>query len=113
MLSLKQQVSYPELSFHDVALLVLSEGKRDKSVHKRMCWTRGLILRIISILRKQATVKGWIHYSNFVKMYLQYLSHVMRKQSFCICNCEADQHLCFRYIDTTIPLLSTSEISSL
>ena len=26
---------------------------------------------------------------------------------------EADQHLCFRYIDSTIPLLSTYEISSL
>ena len=42
---------------------------------------------------------------------------------FCICenkdadqlrgDCEADQHLCFRYIDSTIPLLSKSEISSL
>ena len=54
-----------------------------------------------------------------------YLSHVMRKPTFCICenkdadqlrgygNREADQHLCFRYIDSTIPLLSKSEISSL
>ena len=47
----------------------------------------------------------------------------MRKPMFCICknkdadqlhsNREADQHLCFRYIDSTIPLLSKSEISSL
>ena len=47
----------------------------------------------------------------------------MRKPSFCICenkdadqlrgNREADQRLCFRYIDSTIPLLSKSEISSL
>ena len=47
----------------------------------------------------------------------------MRKQTFCICenkdadqlcgNREADQRLCFRYIDSTIPLLSKSEISSL
>ena len=39
----------------------------------------------------------------------------MRKPDFCICenkdadqlsdNREADQHLCFRYIDSTIPLL--------
>ena len=46
----------------------------------------------------------------------------MRKQAFCICenkdtdqlrgNREADQHLCFRYTDTTIPLFSKSEISS-
>ena len=47
----------------------------------------------------------------------------MRKPTFCICenkdadqlhsNREADQPLCFRYIDSTIPLLSKSEISSL
>ena len=47
----------------------------------------------------------------------------MRKPAFSICenkaadqlrgNREADQRLCFRYIDSTIPLLSKSEISSL
>ena len=49
----------------------------------------------------------------------------MRKPTFCICenknadqlrgNSEADQRLCFRYIlvNSTIPLLSKSEISSL
>ena len=44
----------------------------------------------------------------------------MRKRTFCICeNKDADQlrvrdqRLCFRYIDSTIPLLSKSEISSL
>ena len=47
----------------------------------------------------------------------------MRKQAFCICenkdadqlrgNREADQRLCFRYTDNTIPLLPKSEISSL
>ena len=46
----------------------------------------------------------------------------MRKPAFCICenkdadqlrdNREADQHLCFRYIDSTIPILSKYEISS-
>ena len=50
------------------------------------------------------------------------LSRIMRKPTFCICknkdadqlrgNREADQRLCFRYIDSTIPLLSKSEISS-
>ena len=44
------------------------------------------------------------------------LSRVMRKPTFCICknkgtdqlrsNCKADQHLCFRYTGSTIPLLS-------
>ena len=47
----------------------------------------------------------------------------MRKPAFCICENkdadqlrsyrEADQRLCFRYIDSTIPLLSKYEISSL
>ena len=47
----------------------------------------------------------------------------MRKPAFCICenkdadqlrgNREADQRLCFRYRDSTIPLLSKSKISSL
>ena len=51
------------------------------------------------------------------------LSHVMRNPTFCICvnkdadqlrgNREADQRLCFRYIDSTIPILSKSEISRL
>ena len=45
----------------------------------------------------------------------------MRKPDFCICenkdadqlrgNCEADQRLCFRYIESTIPLLSKYEAS--
>ena len=47
----------------------------------------------------------------------------MRKPAFCICenkdadqlrgNREADQRLCFRYMYSTIPLLSESEISSI
>ena len=45
---------------------------------------------------------------------------VIRKSTFCICeynganqlrsNCEADQHLCFHYTDSTIPLFSKSKI---
>ena len=47
----------------------------------------------------------------------------MRKHVFCICenkdadqlrrNRKVDQHLCFRYMDSTIPLLPKYEISSL
>ena len=47
----------------------------------------------------------------------------MRKPDFCICenkaadqlhgNRKADQRLCFRYTDSTIPLLPKSEISSI
>ena len=56
-------------------------------------------------------------------MRITQLSRVMRKQTFCICenkdadqlrgNREADQRLCFRYVDSIIPILSKSEISSL
>ena len=53
-----------------------------------------------------------------------YMSRVMRKPDFCLCenkgadqlcsNCTADQRLCFCYnSDSTIPLLSKSKISSL
>ena len=54
---------------------------------------------------------------------LEYLSRDVRKPDFCICenkdadqlrgNREADQRLCFRYTDSTVPLVSKSEISSL
>ena len=52
-----------------------------------------------------------------------YLSRLMRKPAFCICDnngadqlpgyCVADQRLCFRYLDSTIPLLPKSKISSM
>ena len=50
------------------------------------------------------------------------MSLIMRKPAFCICENkdadqlrgyrEADQRLCFRYSDKTIPLLLTSEIQA-
>ena len=50
------------------------------------------------------------------------MSRDVRKPDFCICenkdadqlrgNREADQRLCFRFMDSTIHLLSKSEISS-
>ena len=50
------------------------------------------------------------------------MSRAMTKRKFCICenkdadqlrgNRKADQRLCFCYIDSTIPLLSKSKISS-
>ena len=53
----------------------------------------------------------------------QELSLVVRKPALCICenkdadqlrgNREADQRLCFRFTDDSIPLLPKSEISSL
>ena len=51
------------------------------------------------------------------------MGRVVNKPAFCICknkdadqlrgNREADQRLCFRYTDGTIPLLPKSEMSSL
>ena len=51
------------------------------------------------------------------------MSRDVRKPDFCICENKAadqlcgnrttDQRLCFRYTDSTIPLLPKSEISSL
>ena len=52
---------------------------------------------------------------DIVKDVTAYMSCVMRKPTFCICenkdadqlrgNREADQRLCFRYIDSTIPAI--------
>ena len=57
------------------------------------------------------------------ELFLLYMSLVVRKPAFCICenkdadqlrgDREADQRLCFRYTESTIPLLPKSEISSL
>ena len=57
------------------------------------------------------------------KKQVSHVSHVVRKPAFCICenkdadqlrgNRNADQRLCFRYTDSTIPLFSKYEISSL
>ena len=51
-----------------------------------------------------------------------HLSPVVRKPDFCLCenkgvdqlrsNCEADQRLCFRYMDSTISHILKSQISS-
>ena len=55
-------------------------------------------------------------------LYMEHLSRIVRKPDFCLGenkgadqlrgNREADQRLCFRYSDSTIPLLLKSEISS-
>ena len=52
-------------------------------------------------------------------LYMKHLSRVVRNPAFCICknkdtdqlrgNCDAKQRLCFRYIDSTIPLLPKYE----
>ena len=64
-----------------------------------------------------------LYYYHNMKHLHAYMSRVVRKAAFCICenkdadqlrgNCEADQRFCFRYTDSTIPLLPKSEISNL
>ena len=59
----------------------------------------------------------------FVSITVKQVSRVMRKSDFCLCenkdtdqlrgDREADQRLCFRYRDSTIPLFFEPEISSL
>ena len=61
--------------------------------------------------------------TNLVENTYIYMSCVMRKPAFCICentdadqlrdNRATDQRFCFRYIDCTIPLLAQAEVSSL
>ena len=67
------------------------------------------------------------HHSSFydvcIHIDILYMSCVVRKPAFCICenkdahqlhgNREADQRLVFCYIDSTNPLLPNNEISSL
>ena len=76
----------------------------------------GLTLGFSECDTKRAT-----HFPEMAKG-LKYLSRVVRKPLFCLgekgadqlrSNCEADQHLCFCYTDSTIPLLSKYKISTL
>ena len=59
---------------------------------------------------------------DYIVLKSEIMSRHMGKPTICIgenkdadqlcSNCEADQHLCFRYTDSTIPLLHKSKISS-
>ena len=64
-----------------------------------------------------------IRLGSFIDFHLRYMSHCMRKSTKCLGenkdadqlrgNREADQRLCFRFTDSTIPVLSKPKISSL
>ena len=81
------------------------------------------IFHVIAGKQLPAEVRPYFKMINFDECDGKLLSPVMRKPAFCICenkdadqlrgNREADQRLCFRYSDSKIPLLPTSEISSL
>ena len=82
----------------------------------------GCNLSITSVRRLSKAFRSRIFKSmNQLQSYLSWketgiqMSHLMRKSTVCICknkdNREADQHLCFCYTDSTLPLLLKSEIS--
>ena len=74
------------------------------------------------ILKAHTELIYLICISERIYMYRYNLSRIVRKPDFCLGenkgadqlrgNREADQRLCFRYSDSTIPLLLKSEISS-
>ena len=109
--------------------------------HKRACWTCRIKSRVdimivlkLKMSRLFAKINNGVYLNNFVKYLgiikiwhhtskITKMSWFIRKPIYCICknkgtdqlrsNCEADQCLCFRYSDSTIPLLAKSKISSL
>ena len=98
-----------------------------------MCFTPYFLVDVfyslfLEFVLDEAKVKLSVSYIKGVPMpdeikVTKHLSRIIRKPTFCICankdadqlrgDREADQRLCFRYIDSPIPLLSKSEISSL
>ena len=102
--------------------------KRDVLVQKKICHGNltYCLPKLPASLKMDLVIKHYVRFSFLFVQTVQveyYLSRVMRKPAFCICenkdadqlrgNREADQRLCFRYIDSSVPLLSKSEISSL
>ena len=84
------------------------------------------LLSKTDILMRDSYIRGGKTWTEFLQTRLGrqtvYMSRVMRKPVFCICenkdadqlrgNREADQRLCFRYIDSTIPLLPKTKFQA-
>ena len=80
---------------------------------------------LMGLLSYSTAVKviNFLHTQIIAVIIMYYMSLVMRKPAFCICenkdadqlrgNREADPRLCFHYIDSTISLLPKYDISSL
>ena len=99
---------------------IISAVTEDVKQHTNQLSTLlSLLLQLVTPNNQLLIITGRC-YENIIKIKM---SRVVRKPAFCICenkdadqlrgNREADQRLCFRYIESTIPLLSKSEISSL
>ena len=93
-------------------MYLCSENKSTEQLHGHRAADLRLSFRIYAEIR----------FSHDATHMSPYLSRVMRKPTFCICenkdadqlrgDREADQRLCFRFTDSPIPLLSKTEISS-
>ena len=77
----------------------------------------------VSMKNPHVWYQNWYFTTGFhLSIHNGHMSCVMRKPNFCKCenkdtdqlrdNPEADQRLCFRYTDSTIPLLFKSEIQA-
>ena len=94
------------------------------SVHTSI-WSDAIFVWYLSMLGRLINLSRDVRKTGFLHMLgrLINLSRDVIKPDFCICenkdadqlrgNREADQRLCFRYTDSTIPLLPKYKISSL
>ena len=116
------QVFCHEQSVVDLQFFLYFKGKH---VNKKGLFVTEYLVQGLLLVRFSLFLVFGVSFSS-VFIFFAYsdnMSLVMRKPAFCMCenkdadqlrsNCAADQRLCFRYTDCTIPLLSESEISSL
>ena len=95
-------------------------------IHKRLQTALGF-MKLVLFSRYSNTASKYLVFRNARLCVLQNIAlqvrRDMRKLTFCICESKGtdqlrgsragDERLCFRYIDSTIPLLPKSKISSL
>ena len=108
--------SYDALYHHNMYNYRL--GLTLKHLHQSCCVITDCVGRVIFI----ATCVIILRFIRRVIQIFNHMSRLMRKPTICIGenkdadqlrgNREADQRLCFRYSDSTIPLLLKSDISS-
>ena len=101
-------------------LFAYAKHRFSRAGEAQMKKNKRIILESFELENKYLFLK-WYFYL-WLKAHV-HLSRDVRKPDFCICenkdadqlrgNREADQRLCFRYTDSTIPLLPKSEILSL
>ena len=107
-------------------MFVFSQRSSYKYLYLVNCMWNFLFLQHSSLATPASWYIQWIQRKNYVDLAHKSkdkMSRVMRKPTICICenkdadqlriNREADQRLCFRYLDSTIPLLPKYKISSL